>query len=146
MEKTTRGLELTRAGWESDTKRFCQFMKNAARDAASELQRDIASDSPETLKFYTNRIAAISEIWFWVRKVLRTYENTPAVLIAVPKYARHINEWREDDGPVLWWPDTPTARPYVGTRHDKGFDVTYTWWSPIDTPEIPEIPESETRE
>lgn len=143
MESTNRGLELTRTEQPSDAQRFLQVMKDAAKDAAGELQRDIIYDNPRSLTTRTNQIAAISEIWFWARGIYRTYKNTPVVLIAVPKYARHINEWREDDGPVLWWPDTPTARPYVGTRHDKGFDVTYTWWSPIDTPEIPE---SETRE
>lgn len=143
MEATSRGLELTRTKWVSDVGRFYRVMKDAARDAATALQYEIASEHPRNLKTHTNQIDAISEMWIWARTVLCDYENTPAVLIAVPKYARHIDEWREDDGPVLWWPDTPTARPYVGTRHDKGFDVTYTWWSPIDTPEIPE---SDTRE
>lgn len=138
MKNTSRGLELTRAGGASDTKRFYRAMKDAARDSTTALQHEIASEHPRNLKTYTNQIDAISEIWLWARGVFFDYENTPAVLIAVPKYARHISEWREEDGPVLWWRDTPTARPYVGTRHDKGFDVTYKWWSPIDTPEIPE--------
>ncbi|MCT1710314.1 hypothetical protein [Dermabacter hominis] len=143
MKNTSRGLELTRTEWVSDTERFYRVVKDAARNAASELQREIGYGNPGNFVIYANQIAAISEIWFWARGVSCDYENTPAVLIAVPKYARHISEWREEDGPVLWWRDTPTARPYVGTRHDKGFDVTYKWWSPIDTPEIPE---SETHE
>lgn len=143
MKSTSRGLELTKTEWVSDTERFYRVVKDAARDAASELQREIGYGNPGNFVIYANQIAAISEIWFWARDVSCNYKDTPAVLIAVPKYARHISEWREEDGPVLWWRDTPTARPYVGTRHDKGFDVTYKWWSPID---IPEIPESETRE
>lgn len=143
MKSTSRGLELTRTEWVSDTERFYRVVKDAAHNAASELQREIGYGNPGNFVIYANQIAVISEIWFWARGVSCDYENTPAVLIAVPKYARHISEWREEDGPVLWWRDTPTARPYVGTRHDKGFDVTYKWWSPID---IPEIPESETRE
>lgn len=143
MEKTTRGLELTRAGWVCDTKRFCQVIKDAARDAAEQLQREIASESPGTLTIYTNQIADISEIWFWARGIYNTYKNTPVVLIAVPRDARHIDEWHEDDGPVLWWRDPIEEPPYVGTPDDADFDETLKWWSPID---IPEIPESETRE
>lgn len=143
MEKTIRGLELTHTEWANDTKRFCQVMKNAARDATSELQREITFENPRTLTTHTNQIADISEIWFWADGIYSTYRNTPAVLIAVPKYARHISEWHEGYGPVLWWRDDTEDRPHVGTPHDADFDETLKWWSPID---IPEIPESETQE
>ncbi|EPH14697.1 hypothetical protein HMPREF1484_02006 [Dermabacter sp. HFH0086] len=143
MENTSRGLELTHTDWGSDAQLLFNTVRTAVLTRATELKRQIESGTPGNSIFHANTIAAISEIWFWTHKVSCDYEDTPAVLIAVPKYARHISEWREEDGPVLWWRDTPTARPYVGTRHDKGFDVTYKWWSPID---IPEIPESEARE
>lgn len=143
MEATSRGLELTETEWGSDAELLSSTVKTAALTSATELKRQIESGKPGNSILHATTIAAISEIWFWTHKVLCNYEDTPAVLIAVPKYARHIDEWRESMGPVLWWPDTPTARPYVGTRHDKGFDVTYKWWSPID---VPEIPESDTQQ
>ena len=143
MKSTSRGLELTRTEWVSDTERFYRVVKDAARNAASELQREIGYGNPGNFVIYANQIAAISEIWFWARGVSCDYENTPAVLIAVPKYARHIDEWHEVDGPALWWRDPIEEPPYVGTPDDDNFDDSYLWWSPID---IPEIPESETRE
>lgn len=143
MESTRRGLELTRTEWVSDTERFYRVVKDAARDAASELQREIGYGNPGNFVIYANQIAAIAELWFWARDVSCNYKDTPAVLIAVPKHARHIDEWRESMGPVLWWRDGTDDHPYVGTPLDTYFDDSYLWWSPID---IPEIPESETRE
>lgn len=143
MESTSRDLELTHTEWISDAERFYRVVKTAADTAAKELQREITSENPGNFTIYTNQIADISAMWFWVRGVYCNYRNTPTVLIAVPKYARHIDEWHEDDGPVLWWRDTTEDYPYVGTALDADFDDTYKWWSPID---IPEIPESETRE
>lgn len=143
MENTSRGLELTRTEQPGDAQRFLQVMKDAAKDAAGELQRDIIYDNPRSLTTRTNQIAAISEIWLWASGISCDYRRTPAVLIAVPKYARHISEWRESMGPVLWWRDGTDDHPYVGTPHDINFDDTYKWWSPID---IPEIPESETQQ
>lgn len=143
MRSTNRGLELTHMGLPSDVERLCRVMKDAAHDAANKLQRDITSETPGNFAIRTNQIAAISEIWFWARDVHCHYADTPAVLIAVPKYARHIDEWRESMGPVLWWRDNTTDRPHVGTPDDTYFDDTYKWWSPID---IPEIPESEPQE
>ena len=71
------------------------------------------------------------------------YHETQAVIIAVPKYARHVDEWGEDDGNVLWWRDTTEDTPYVGTPLDENFDDDYKWWSPIDIPEIPTRKEQE---
>lgn len=143
MESTSRGLELTRTERIGDAERLFDTIKDAARTAAKELQHEISSGNPGNFVIYTNQIATISEIWLWARDVFFDYEDTPAVLLAVPKYARHIDEWREDDGPVLWWRDPITEPPYVGTPDYEDFDDTYKWWSPID---IPEIPESEKHE
>lgn len=143
MKNTSRGLELTKTDWGSDAQLLFTTVRTAVLTNATELKRQIESGKPGNSILHANTIAAISEIWFWTHKVFFEYEDIPGVLIAVPKYARHIDEWRESMGPVLWWNDTPTSRPYVGTPHDDNFDDTYKWWSPID---IPEIPESETRE
>ena len=143
MESTSRGLELTHTDWGSDAQLLFNTVRTAVLTRATELKRQIESGSPENSIFHANTIAAISEIWFWTHKVVFDCEDAPAVLIAVPKYARHIDEWHEEDGPVLWWRGPITEPPYVGTPDYEDFDDTYKWWSSID---IPEIPESETQE
>lgn len=143
MKNTRRGLELTHTDWGSDARLLFNTVRTAVLTRATELKRQIESGSPENSIFHANTIAAISEIWFWTHKVVFDCEDAPAVLVAVPKYARHIDEWHEDMGVVLWWRDPVEEPPYVGTPRDGDFDETYQWWSPID---IPEIPESETHE
>ncbi|MDU2057687.1 MAG: hypothetical protein E6719_00025 [Dermabacter sp.] len=143
MKNTSRGLELTHTEWGSDAQLLFTTVRTAVLTNATELKRQIESGKPGNSILHATTIAAVSKIWFWTHKVLCDYEDTPAVLIAVPKYARHIDEWHEVDGPVLWWRDPIEEPPYVGTPDDADFDETYKWWSPIDTPEIPE---SETRE
>lgn len=143
MKNTRRGLELTHTDWGSDARLLFSTVRAATLTKATELKRQIENGNPGSSILHATTIAAVSEIWFWTHKVFFDYEDIPGVLIAVPKYARHIDEWHEDDGPVLWWRDPITEPPYVGTPDYADFDDTYKWWSPIDTPEIPE---SETRE
>lgn len=143
MRSTSRGLELTHTERIGDAERLFDTIKDAARTAAKELQHEISSGNPGNFVIYTKQIATIAELWFWARDVFFDYEDTPAVLIAVPKYARHIDDYHEDMGSVLWWRDPIVEPPYVGTPLDSDFDDTYKWWSPID---IPEIPESETQQ
>lgn len=143
MENTRRGLELTHTDWGSDAQLLFTTVRTAVLTNATELKRQIESGKPGNSILHATTIAAVSKIWFWTHKVSCDYEDTPAVLIAVPKYARHIDEWHEEDGSVLWWRDPITEPPYVGTPDYEDFDETYKWWSPIDTPEIPE---SETHE
>ena len=143
MENTSRGLELTHTDWGSDAQLLFTTVRTAVLTNATELKRQIESGKPGNSILHATTIAAVSKIWFWTHKVSCDYEDTPAVLIAVPKYARHIDEWHEEDGSVLWWRDPITEPPYVGTPDYEDFDETYKWWSPIDTPEIPE---SETHE
>lgn len=138
MKNTSRGLELTRTGQLSDAQRLRMVMETAINAKLEELHHEIDRSNTGGLMGYIGQIAATAEIWDWASDVYYDFDDTPTVLIAVPKYVRHIDEWHDSMGPVLWWNDTPTSRPYVGTRHDEGFDVTYKWWSPIDTPEIPE--------
>lgn len=87
-------------------------------------------------------MASLAEMWGWACDVHSEYVNSsdegaPIVLTAVPKYARPVEEWREEIGPVLWWKSSNRERPYVGTPLDIEFDVSYKWFSPIDLPEIP---------
>lgn len=137
MKNTRRGLELSATEIISDAERFLQVVEDAARDTAAALTREINAGNPGNFVIHTNQIAALSQIWFWARGVMVDYEATPAVLIAVPKYAHHIHEWDPSDGPVLWWRDPIKEPPYVGTPDDDGFDEGYKWWSYIDIPEIP---------
>lgn len=138
MEITSRGLELTHTDWGSDAQLLFTTVRTAVLTNATELKRQIESGKPGNSIVHATTIAAVSKIWFWTHKVSCDYEDTPAVLIAVPKYADHIDDYHEDMGPVLWWRDTTEGYPYVGTPHDADFDETRQWWSPIDTPEIPE--------
>lgn len=143
MRSTSRGLELTHTDWGSDARLLFSTVRAATLTKATELKRQIENGNPGSSILHATTIAAVSEIWFWTHKVFFDYEDIPAVLIAVPKYARHIDEWREGDGAVLWWSNNTEGRPHVGTPDYEDFDETYKWWSPLD---IPEIPESETRE
>lgn len=143
MEATSRGLELTRTEQPSDAQRLCRVMKNAAYIETVKLQRQIEQQNLEEFKIHASTIVDISEIWLWTNEVFCRFEDTTSVLIAVPKYAHHIDEWHDLIGPVLWWRDTTEEPPYVGTPHDKGFDETRQWWSPLDTPEIPESEKNE---
>lgn len=47
--------------------------------------------------------------------------------------AQPESEWHEDDGPVLWWSDTPEP-PYVGTPLDFDWPGYHTHWTPIVAP------------
>jgi len=143
MESTSRGLELTRTGQLSDAQRLRMVMETAINAKLEELHHEIDRSNTGGLTGYIGQIAATAEVWDWASDVYYDRGDTPTVLIAVPKYARHIDEWHEDMGPVLWWRDPIEEPPYVGTPLDTYFDDSYLWWSPID---IPEIPESETQE
>jgi hypothetical protein len=67
-----------------------------------------------------------------------------------------LEEWSEEDGPVLWWRFPVDEPPYVGTPLDLGFTVEihsvdgvaargnvggwpgyHTHWTPIEGPEAP---------
>jgi hypothetical protein len=37
--------------------------------------------------------------------------------------AKHISEWTEDDGPVIWWKFPLTEAPYIGSPLDTGHTV-----------------------
>lgn len=63
--------------------------------------------------------------------------------------ARHVSEWHEEDGDVLWWTNPITEAPYVGSPLDMGRNIVVTvdgqdfvatvggwpgyheWWTPI---------------
>ena len=73
--------------------------------------------------------------------------------------ARPLNEWHEDDGPVLWWRFPVDEPPYIGTPLDRGewhqilapdacrdslplrvggWPGYHTHWTPIPIPDSPE--------
>lgn len=133
-----RGLELANTPQSSDAGRFYRAIAWAACDVEKILSEQIGSENPYSIAGHTERLKTLAEMWFWARAVSVKYEWTPAVLVAVPKYARHIDEWHEDMGVVLWWRDPVEEPPYVGTPHDGDFDETYKWWTPIDIPDMPE--------
>lgn len=66
--------------------------------------------------------------------------------------ARHIDEWHEDMGDVLWWTNPVTEAPYVGSPlclgigyelsigdhtqivHLGGWPGYHEWWTPLPEP------------
>ena len=138
MKNISRGLELTRTGQPSDAQRLRMVMETAINAKLDELHHEIDRSNTGGLMGYISQIAATAEAWDWVSDVYYDHGDTPTVLIAAPKYARHIDEYHEDMGPVLWWRDPIEEPPYVGTPHDDCFDETYEWWTPIDIPDMPE--------
>lgn len=74
---------------------------------------------------------------------------------------RHISEWTEETGPVLWWKFPLNEPPYVGTPLDLGHTVEmlarannidklmrftvggwpgyHTHWTPIPAPISPDV-------
>ena len=50
---------------------------------------------------------------------------------------RPLDEWHEDDGPVLWWRFPIEEPPYVGWETDDDFPDYVTHWTKIPIPEEP---------
>lgn len=66
--------------------------------------------------------------------------------------ARHIDDWHEDMGDVLWWTNPVTEAPYVGSPLDlgRGYELAigefstvvnlggwpgyHEWWTPLPHP------------
>lgn len=145
MKATKRGLELTQEedfDTPSDIECFYSNMEDAVHNAVKKHRdEDIASDAMSFAR-YAHRMASLAEMWGWACDVYAEYENSrlqdaPIVLTVVPKYARPVEEWREEMGPVLWWKNSTQRFPYLGTPLDIEFDASYKWFSPIDFPEIP---------
>lgn len=51
--------------------------------------------------------------------------------------ARPLDEWREDDGPALWWRFPVEEPPYSGTPLDAEWPGYHTHWTVIEVPEPP---------
>ena len=51
-----------------------------------------------------------------------------------PSAARPLSEWREDDGPVLWWAFPVNEPPYCGTPIDTEWPCYHTHWTRIEVP------------
>lgn len=66
-------------------------------------------------------------------------EEELAAVLRVAKHPFPRDEWREDDGIVLWW-EAPTGGgiepPYVGTPLDDDFPEWVTHFTPIIIPEF----------
>lgn len=48
--------------------------------------------------------------------------------------ARPLDEWHEDDGPVLWWVFPVNEPPYCGTPNDDGWPRYHTHWTRLVIP------------
>lgn len=49
--------------------------------------------------------------------------------------ARHISDWHEDDGPVLWWKLPVCEPPWAGTPLDDDWPGYQTHWTTIVCPD-----------
>ena len=139
MKNTKRGLELTHDSRGGNLRTLLNLVRSAASAEAAEMQQHIDQDDAVNFGINVNLLAEISELWRWVQNLYCTHSDTDTVLVAMPKYAKHIGEHHEDMGVVLWWRDPIDEPPYVGTPSDTDFDETYKWFSPLDTPEIPKM-------
>lgn len=51
-----------------------------------------------------------------------------------------LDEWHEDDGPVMWWNFPVVEAPYIGCPFDSSWRGGYTHWTPLfDNKAIAEI-------
>lgn len=50
--------------------------------------------------------------------------------------ARPIEEWHEDQGPVLWWKFPIEEPPYCGTPLDTDWPGYHTHWSLLPIPTL----------
>ncbi|OKP95078.1 hypothetical protein [Paenibacillus sp. P46E] len=60
-----------------------------------------------------------------------TQVDTPEII------ARHIDEWHEDFGDVLWWEFPVCEPPYCGTPIDVDWPGYHTHWTPLTIPAAP---------
>ena len=57
--------------------------------------------------------------------------------VTVQEGARHIEEWHEDFGDVLWWKFPIEEPPYVGSPLDEKWPGYHTHWTFIPIPQTP---------
>jgi hypothetical protein len=50
-------------------------------------------------------------------------EAGPMTMILPDRTPKRLDEWSEDDGPVLWWKFPLDEAPYCGTPNDLGHIV-----------------------
>ena len=54
--------------------------------------------------------------------------------VTIRERARHLEEWGEDYGAVLWWKFPIEEPPYVGSPLDATWLGYHTHWTPITLP------------
>ena len=57
--------------------------------------------------------------------------------VTVQECTRHLEEWHEDYGDVLWWKFPIEEPPYVGSPLDMAWPGYHTHWTLIPMPEPP---------
>lgn len=48
---------------------------------------------------------------------------------------RHIDDWHEEHGDVLWWRFPVIEPPYLGSPLSENWPGDYTYWTPLAVPE-----------
>jgi hypothetical protein len=78
-------------------------------------------------------IIALHNAWPEVSARLRAAEALVAKALA-DNTPRPLDEWHEDDGPVLWWRLPVKEPPYAGTPLDDDWPVCATHWTRLHVP------------
>lgn len=68
-------------------------------------------------------------------RAMRAFLDAP--IAGSHHFAMPLDEWHDDDGPVLWWKFPIAEPPYAGTPNDSDWPGYHTHWTRIDLPEGP---------
>lgn len=72
-----------------------------------------------------------AQIADFVREAVKDMQTLDSITQVI-----RLEEWRESDGPVLWWRLPVDEPPYVGTPVDSGWPGHHTHWTRIPKPVI----------
>lgn len=88
---------------------------------------------PDDFNSYALRLADLVSGILKDEKYAEEIANKDAEALDVLLTPRHVSEWEEDDGIVLWWTDTPLFDPpYVGLPPLNGdWPAHLKWFTPL---------------
>lgn len=115
---------------ECDVSGADETMMLALRNAAPELLRELRETRQE-IALKTERIARQDQL----RQFSSAGERVMFVDTNAQVHAR--DEWREEDGDVLWWKFPVDEPPHVGSPLDYEFPDYFTHWTRVIVPRAP---------
>jgi hypothetical protein len=102
--------------------RFREWLHDDTRDNLSIRAWCVAEDACHDVDTLLAENAKLRAAEALVAKAVA--DNTP----------RPLDEWHEDDGPVLWWRFPIKEPPYAGTLLDDDWPVYATHWTRLHVP------------